>query len=667
MAPESVVGDSPEQQVRSACVALRERLRAGESCRSEDFLESRPSLSSHPVLAFELVQTELSVRHELGQRLDLADWSARFPHLRDQLESWFRSHGLLSESALPDPLPIRQEEPTAEMRPRLRFGRYEVLDTLGQGAMGVVYQARDTLLGRVVALKTMRGGPLARPEEIERFFQEARAVALLHHPHVIPLYDFGQEDEQHYLTMALAAGGSLSRRRELFGGDPRKAASLMEKIAGAVHHLHTKGILHRDLKPGNIMLDERGEPLVSDFGLAKFVDADADLTRHGIIVGTPAYMAPELALAQPSPATVRSDVWSLGVILYELLTGTRPFAGTGSKEVSQNILMMEPARPRKLKPKLDRALETIVLKCLTKEPARRYGSAGELAEDLRRWQRGETISARPEGLARRGWRTIRRHALASSACLVLALAAVAVPLGRHYFDPDRPLYAIQNKLARGEPVELIGATGPPAWQRYPILEGVIARDPEPGAFFSLSSAEFCLLELVRDPQREAYTFSAEVRHDTGLTGEVGIYFAYGEQTTPNGTHPLFCIWTFNDQAPTVAVVPFEEPTKSFMALRLRRWNKVDKGGIAPLPLAEQIDPEKQWRKLTVEVRPDRIECTWGKQRFPAISREKLLEASKMVLGNDPGLKPDYRPRGGLGLYVTDGTASFRNVKIAPLN
>jgi serine/threonine-protein kinase len=279
------------------------------------------------------------------------------------------------------------------------FGDYQILEEIGRGGMGVVFKARQTSLNRIVALKMAAAGRFASAVQRQRFQIEAEAAAGLDHPNIVVIYEVGEHDGQHYFSMNYFEGGSLTEALRSRRFTPRQAVDLIIPIARAIHFAHQRGILHRDLKPANILLNSNGRPHVADFGLAKVLESNnSGLTHSLAVMGTPSYMAPEQATGQTKRLTTAADVFSLGAIFYELMTGRRPFHGTTPMETMRQVIEKRPEAPRLLNPHVDRDLEMICLKCLEKDPRRRYGSAEALAEALYRWRRDQ-----PEADSRGSW------------------------------------------------------------------------------------------------------------------------------------------------------------------------------------------------------------------------------------------------------------------------
>jgi TolB-like protein/tRNA A-37 threonylcarbamoyl transferase component Bud32 len=306
-----------------------------------------------------------------------------------------------------------------------RIGNYQILEEIGRGGMGVIYRARQRHSRRIVALKRILSYHADSQETLARFRREAQAAASLDHPNILPIYEVSEcDDGMPFFSMKFAGGGSLLDAAPALRGEPRRAVASLAKVARAVQYAHGQGILHRDLKPGNILLDGRGEPMVSDFGLAKWLDTSSHLTRTLTIFGTPGYIAPEQVNGSVGKLGPASDVYSLGAILFDLLTGRPPFLGEHALKVIQQASEKPAPKLRTLVPRLDRDLETICAKCLEREPGVRYRSAGDLAEDLERWLEGRHIIARPVSPATRALRWTRRNpVVAGMAALLLALGA----------------------------------------------------------------------------------------------------------------------------------------------------------------------------------------------------------------------------------------------------
>ena len=322
---------------------------------------------------------------------------------------------------------IADTSASSDVGKSLRYlGDYELERKLAQGGMGVVYRARQVSLNRPVAIKLILAGQLASKEALQRFQREAEAVAQLEHPGIVPIYEIGEDQGHHFFSMALIEGDSLAQRLQQGPFPHREAASVMRKVAEAVAYAHEQGIIHRDLKPANILLDRQREPKVIDFGLARLASEDRGLTSTGAVMGTPSYMSPEQAQGEGNHVGPLSDVYSLGAVLYCLLTGRPPFQAASSLDTLRQVLEREPAVVTTLNSEVPRDLETICHKCLQKDPVKRYSSARGLADDLRRWEGGEPITARPISTIERGWRWVCRNPTVST---LIATTLLSILLG----------------------------------------------------------------------------------------------------------------------------------------------------------------------------------------------------------------------------------------------
>src|SRR5205809_438811 len=307
------------------------------------------------------------------------------------------------------------------------LGDYELLEEIGRGGQGVVFRARQKSLNRIVALKVISLGQWASQAHVKRFRREAEAAAGLEHPGIVPIHEVGERDGQCYFSMKFIEGGQLDEVVRRTPMSIRQAVELIAKVTRTVHYAHEHGILHRDIKPGNILLDAKGEPHLTDFGLARLVESESSVTHTLEVLGTPSYMAPEQAVGNNAAISSLTDIYGLGAVFYQLLTGQPPFAGGTTYETIKLLLDTEPRQPRALNGKIDRDLSTICLKCLEKDPKRRYSSAVAFAEDLERWLKHEPILARHTGIITRGKKWVRRNP--TSALLATSLIALAAAAG----------------------------------------------------------------------------------------------------------------------------------------------------------------------------------------------------------------------------------------------
>jgi WD40 repeat protein len=473
-------GDLDRAQVAEVLRAdQRKRWRAGSGVPAEWYLEHFPMLNGEHDLALDLIHSEFLLREALGQSPVLAEYVARFPRFAESIKVQVAFHRALDAVVgAPDALVCGEEREGTDTSGQLngiaRASRtrlanfpaipgYEILRELGAGGMAVVYEAYQVRLKRNVALNMALQKPQSDPDSVQRFQVEAEASASLHHPNIVEIYESGESEGRAYYSMELVEGGDLSQ--ELASGpiSTRRAAQVTEVLARAIHHAHQRGILHRDLKPANVLITPEGVPKIADFGLAKHLGEDLGQTQSGTILGSPCYMSPEQASGNIREAGPGTDIYSLGAILYEMLTGSPPFRSRTPLDTFRKLLNEDPERPRRLRPKVPRDLETICLKCLEKSPRRRYSSALELAEDLDRFLNFDSVRARPVTPPERVWRWCRRK---TSLAVAMGLAAfgTATAIGLsiflaayHYQAAARIGGALREVQSRRRQVDLMAA------------------------------------------------------------------------------------------------------------------------------------------------------------------------------------------------------------------
>lgn len=570
-----------------------------------------------------------------------------------------------------------------------QVGPYEIQGMVGRGGMGLVFRARHRLLRREVALKRLLWGAYAGDEARERFRTEAEAISRIQHLNVVQLYEFGESDGQPYFAMEWVGGGNLADRLAEGALLPRPAAALIRDLARGVESAHAQDVLHRDLKPSNILLTADNVPKISDFGLAKLIDdggSGSSMTQTGAILGTIGYMAPEQASGQSGKVGPAADIYALGSILYEALTGSPPFRGATKGETRQQVLRAEPAPPSRLKKGIPAALDLICLKCLDKVPKRRYASAGALAADLDRWLRDGYHPRDPFGRIRR-WIRARRRALQ------VGLMGLMLPVGFATLspsDPDLPLRHLQAELRQGRAVTLIGETGKPAWSRWRSGEPQSQMSTSADGTFSVHTWGFALLELMPDPQTDRYRFDVDIRHVDGrVPGHVGVFVGHRTHSNFGTDTQSFATIEFDD----VGATTHRSDLFSLFATR----SGMSEVSIAPYLCSEhngspnychrlymQSGPKfapagsgsGQWHHLAVTVMPDGIWAEWDKQplNMTAIdicnAMERGAEQLRQEASEDTSiqtLQPQFVPTGGLGISLSNASATFRAATVTPLS
>jgi serine/threonine-protein kinase len=441
--PEPVV-PSPDpitvaRRVDALCVRFEDAWRQGKAPWIEGFLPERRD-PARPVALRELVELERELRAAAGEPPSLSEYRIRFADEFEALAQVF-DDGEPSAGSRISP------RAASELLSGTRVGDYELVEEIGRGGMGVVYRARHVVVGRAVALKMILSGEFASDSETRRFRAEAEAAANLDHPNIVPILEVGEHLGRPYYTMRLLPGGSLRPRLRESRISPKGAARLLSTVARAMHHAHRRGFVHRDLKPANILFDEAGKPFITDFGLAKRLDR-AGQTGLGALLGTPGYMSPEQAAGR-TDITASADIYSLGVVLYELLAGRAPFRAATEMETLVLVMEGEPLQPRQINPAVPSDLEFICLRCMEKDPSRRYPSAAALADDLDRYLLGEVVEGRRGKMIEAVIRKARREP-------VLATRMGALSLLSFFVQTKFVLSGFQNKTSHLLVTALLG-------------------------------------------------------------------------------------------------------------------------------------------------------------------------------------------------------------------
>ncbi len=562
---------------------------------------------------------------------------------------------------------------------------YRDITYLTSGGMGAVFRAVQCGFERVVAIKLINGAAAYDPAARLRFGNEMQALGRVDHPGVVKVFDHGDADDAPFYSMEYVGGGTLAQLLARRGGalPPDEAVRVMAAVAEAVQAAHREGVLHRDVKPGNILLTEDGTPKVADFGLAKLTDSAMQMTLTGSQLGTPPYMAPEQVRGTPTDITARTDVYGLGATLYECLTGRPPFKGATPQETVQRVLESDLDPPSSVRPGVPEDLEAVCLKCLAKDPAERFATAGEVAAELRRWQAGEPTLTRPQTRWQKGRRWGKRHRVKLAAVTVVLLAVLGVLAAMWRSDPRRQ---IERDLTAGRRVVLVAETGNPRWSRWEAgavdLSGSVTEDGTCGFQTHTTS----VLTLVLDPKTDSFRLSADLRQIRSGNDNSGVGLFVGAHDVPA-----------RPDLRTTALVGFEFTdfwrSAELQMPKLQANHGLDARGLAlirdgvsasvswvDLGLAAHFRPTNLtpsgWRTIVVDVSPAGVTAFWqtteGKGfRLTAGEIEaEFASHSRQIASGRPGFqlpKPVWNPRGAVGVYARSSAVSVRNVTLHPVS
>lgn len=560
-----------------------------------------------------------------------------------------------------------------------RLGKYELLELIGQGGMGTIFKARQILASNIVALKVIKGD-VHEPAALARFRAEAQALARVNHPNVVRFFDADTIAGRPFVAMEYVTGGNLAQWARDRGVDPKSAALLVAHLADGLEAVHTAGVLHRDMKPGNILVDAHGVPKITDFGLAKLLETESGQTQSGMVLGTPSFMAPEQASGKPDAVGRPADIYGLGATLYYLLTGQAPFQAP-SQELTLRLLLLgdPPPPPSKLRPGISRVLDAIVLKCLERNPSARYAAAAELADDLRRFARGESTSARPLSWPRRAGRWLRRRPVTVLATILFfcLLGFGERAVSQYLRSPERDRERIERALRGQHPVELIGESGPPKWYRWRFGVGYIGDSERRDGVFSYQCPDLSLLELAPDSRRDSFRIEAELlqTRSYGKYGLVGIYFGHKEWTTSGaGFHAL---QYFGFEGIKVGLTdPDERGQARFEALGLGNEplsaavpHRLMLGQMPFHPARHNVG--SPWRRLILDVTAAdivaQLETSSGRLEQVPLAPEHMRQVGRAQLQRTAPpelfIHEPWTSQGGIGIIVWRAAVSVRNVRI----